>query len=66
MWSFFLSKHLEFRQIYDIADILWLGKEARINIPGKVLDTNWSWRASSEMLTPELAEKLNLLVKNFE
>lgn len=52
--------------IIPIADILWLGEEARINIPGKVLDTNWSWRASSEMLTPELAEKLNLLVKNFE
>jgi 4-alpha-glucanotransferase len=53
---------MAYRSIADIAvvplqDILGLGSEARMNIPGK-LGGNWSWRFRMEDLLPEYQEKL--------
>ena len=52
--------------IVPIADVLSLGAEARINIPGLVLPENWSWRAEKNMFTPELAKMLSLLVESYK
>ncbi len=42
----------------QIQDVLWLGSEARMNMPGTVGPQNWSWRLAEGALTPELAERL--------
>jgi 4-alpha-glucanotransferase len=44
--------------IVQMQDVLGLGGEARMNVPGLVADRNWSWRLEPEALTPELAERL--------
>jgi 4-alpha-glucanotransferase len=43
--------------VVPLQDILRLGTEARMNVPG-VTGGNWSWRYRSDMLTPGLAEGL--------
>ncbi|MDR2387079.1 MAG: 4-alpha-glucanotransferase, partial [Deltaproteobacteria bacterium] len=44
--------------LITVPDLLNLGQESRLNVPGTVGD-NWTWRLSSmEQLTPALAEKL--------
>jgi 4-alpha-glucanotransferase len=47
--------------IVPLQDVLGLGSEARINVPSRPED-NWAWRFQPGMLTPEIAEKLALLV----
>jgi 4-alpha-glucanotransferase len=39
-------------------DVLGLGGEARMNVPGLVDERNWRWRLEPGALTPELAERL--------
>ncbi len=39
-------------------DLLGKGSEARINIPGKTLPENWSWRLRRDELTAPLAQRL--------
>lgn len=46
-------------------DVLGLGTEARMNIPG-TLGRNWKWRYRADALKPELAEKLNKLCKLYD
>jgi 4-alpha-glucanotransferase len=43
--------------IVTMQDLLGLGNEARMNFPSTVTD-NWQWRAKSDYLSDELAEKL--------
>ncbi|HPN56410.1 MAG TPA: 4-alpha-glucanotransferase [Candidatus Omnitrophota bacterium] len=43
--------------IFPLQDILGLGQEARMNIPG-TSSGNWTWRFAPESLTPRLAEKI--------
>jgi 4-alpha-glucanotransferase len=42
----------------QMQDVLGLGGEARMNVPGLVDERNWSWRLEPGALTPELAERL--------
>jgi 4-alpha-glucanotransferase len=42
----------------QIQDVLGLGSEARMNMPGTVGPQNWSWRLDEGALTPELARRL--------
>jgi 4-alpha-glucanotransferase len=42
----------------QIQDVLGLGSEARMNMPGTVGPQNWSWRLEEGALTPELAGRL--------
>ena len=50
--------------IIPMQDLLGLGSEARMNIPGTIGGENWRWRLSSQALTQELKRKLsNLTVK---
>lgn len=46
--------------ILPLQDILGLGDEARMNIPGTVGD-NWKWQFSSELLTDDVKEWLKAL-----
>jgi 4-alpha-glucanotransferase len=43
--------------IVPMQDVLGLGSEARMNVPGTEAG-NWSWRMSPDALTPELAARL--------
>ena len=42
----------------QMQDVLGLGSEARMNMPGTVGPQNWSWRMDEGALTPELAKRL--------
>lgn len=48
--------------IAQMQDYLGLGDEGRMNIPSTLGD-NWQWRIKKEVLTEELAEKINKLTK---
>jgi 4-alpha-glucanotransferase len=42
----------------QMQDVLGLGSEARMNMPGTVGPQNWSWRMEAGALTPALAARL--------
>jgi 4-alpha-glucanotransferase len=44
--------------IVQMQDVLGLGGEARMNVPGLVDDRNWSWRLDPDAPTPDLAARL--------
>jgi 4-alpha-glucanotransferase len=44
--------------IVQMQDVLGLGGEARMNVPGLVDERNWSWRLERDELTSELAARL--------
>ena len=46
-----------------LQDLLNLGQEARMNVPGR-LEGNWGWRATEEMLSDRAFERLRNLTKN--
>jgi len=46
--------------IAPLQDVMNLGSEARMNIPG-LADGNWNWRFTWEMLTDEMQERLRTL-----
>ena len=47
--------------IVPLQDVLGLGNEARMNVPGKA-DGNWGWRVNPIALTSELSQQLKTLV----
>ena len=49
--------------VIQMQDVLNLGAEARMNFPGTLSDSNWTWRAKDGIMTPGLAEKLLKLTK---
>jgi 4-alpha-glucanotransferase len=51
--------------IAPLQDVLDLGSEARMNVPG-VAKGNWSWRAPSCAFTPERAQRLRRLAEESE
>jgi 4-alpha-glucanotransferase len=48
--------------IVPMQDVLGLGSEARMNLPGSVKG-NWRWRMSADALTPELAARLRAVTE---
>lgn len=48
--------------VTPLQDVLDLGSEARMNVPG-VASGNWRWRAPSDAFTPERARKLRRLAE---
>jgi 4-alpha-glucanotransferase len=50
--------------IFPIQDLLMLGSEHRMNIPG-VAAANWGFRYTADALTPERAEWLAATTKLF-
>jgi 4-alpha-glucanotransferase len=51
--------------IFPIQDVLGLGSEARMNVPGTP-SGNWTFRLDEASLTPALAERLALLCETYE
>ncbi|HWJ32645.1 MAG TPA: 4-alpha-glucanotransferase [Gaiellaceae bacterium] len=49
--------------IAPLQDVLRLGNEARMNLPGSEGGTNWKWRYDAKALTSELAAELSRLTK---
>ena len=47
--------------VIQMQDVLDLGAEARMNFPGTLSDSNWTWRAKDGIMTPGLAKKLQKL-----
>lgn len=48
--------------VFPMQDLLGLGTEARMNVPG-TKSGNWRWRFQSDMLTPELKQRLRQLTE---
>lgn len=44
--------------VIPMQDYLNLGGEARMNFPGTLSDSNWTWRAKDGMITQSLAQKI--------
>jgi 4-alpha-glucanotransferase len=51
--------------IFPLQDVLELGAEARMNLPG-TLKSNWEWRFTADMLTPVIRERLREITAVFE
>ena len=49
--------------IIPVQDLLNLGSEARMNVPGKSLG-NWAWRMTPDALDNELAQRVKAWVGN--
>lgn len=51
--------------IVPLQDVLGLGSEARMNLPGRP-EGNWQWRFTEEMLTPEIRQQLADMAEVYE
>jgi 4-alpha-glucanotransferase len=51
--------------IVPLQDVLGLGSEARMNLPGST-SGNWRWRFRADMLKPELASRMRELVNIYD
>ena len=49
--------------IIQMQDFLDLGGEARMNFPGTLSDSNWTWRAKDDIMTPALAGRILAMTK---
>ena len=61
-WDFVRTLHVSVADtvIVPLQDLLGLGSEARMNLPGRP-DGNWRWRFAASDLTPELRRRLRAL-----
>jgi 4-alpha-glucanotransferase len=51
--------------LIPMQDVLGLGSEARMNLPGR-MGNNWKWRYEREQLRPEMARRLRALTELYE
>ena len=51
------------RCVVPMQDLLDLGAKGRMNFPGTQTGSNWTWRATKNYLSPELATKYRKLTK---
>ena len=49
--------------VIQMQDLLNLGGEARMNFPGTLTDANWTWRASDDFMSEDLAKKILSMTK---
>ncbi len=49
--------------VVPMQDFLGMGEEGRMNFPGTMSDANWTWRATEDLFTDELAERIGKLVR---
>ncbi|EDN67242.1 Glycoside hydrolase, family 77 [Beggiatoa sp. PS] len=52
--------------IIPMQDILGLGAEHRMNVPGKSKPRNWRWQFEWSQLTPDIENRLKELVERYE
>lgn len=50
--------------IFPLQDVLRLGSDARMNIPG-LAEGNWSWRFRAEAMNPDMSHGLRLLTETY-
>jgi 4-alpha-glucanotransferase len=51
--------------ILPLQDVLGLGSEGRMNLPGSLGATNWSWRVAPDALSDEVGARLQLLTRTY-
>ena len=51
--------------IIQMQDYLDLGGEARMNFPGTLSDSNWTWRVKNDMITEDLAKRICRITKTY-
>ena len=51
--------------VVQMQDYLELGGEARMNFPGTLSSSNWSWRAEPGSITGELSERIYEITKRY-
>ena len=51
--------------VIQMQDYLDLGAEARMNFPGTMSDSNWTWRANDDILNESLAKRILAMTKLF-
>ena len=51
--------------VAQMQDYLELGAEARMNVPGLLSPSNWSWRADEGFDSPALAKRIRSMVKRY-
>ncbi len=49
--------------VVPMQDFLNLGEQARMNFPGTLSDSNWTWRAKDDIMSKDLADKILKLTK---
>lgn len=49
--------------VIQMQDLLDLGGEARMNFPGTLSDSNWTWRANDDIMSKDLAKKILNMTK---
>ena len=49
--------------VIPMQDLLDLGAEARMNFPGTLSDSNWTWRAKNGIMSKNLAKKILAMTK---
>ena len=49
--------------VIQMQDLLDLGGEARMNFPGTLSDSNWTWRANDDIMSEDLAKKILNMTK---
>ena len=51
--------------VAQMQDYLELGKERRMNFPGRLSDDNWTWRAKKGFTSKKLADKICAVTKRY-
>ena len=66
-WAFIrtLLASVAERVVFPLQDVLGLGSEARMNMPGRA-EKNWTWRYRPELLTGEIEQRLRELTELYE
>jgi 4-alpha-glucanotransferase len=66
VWDFIRAAHFSTadRAVVPMQDVLELGSEHRMNVPGAA-QGNWTWRLEKSALAPELAERLLNLTETY-
>ena len=49
--------------VIQMQDLLDLGAEARMNFPGTLSDSNWTWRANDDIMGEDLAKKIRAMTR---
>ena len=49
--------------VIPMQDVLNIGKEGRMNFPGTLSDSNWTWRVKDGIIIPDVAIKLRKLTQ---
>ena len=49
--------------VVPMQDFLGMGEEGRMNFPGTMSDANWTWRATEDLFTDELEQRIGKMVR---